>query len=195
MAIEVHPATEFDDVAAVIGPKSPTANVCWCLSYRRLTVANNDLRGSARGAYVQELCQQRPGPGVLAYDGDTPVGWAAIAPRSHTTFARSRQIPHVDDVPAWSLWCIRVRPGHRKAGISHHLIAGAVEFARANGAPVVEAYPLDNQGAKVDQTTAYSGLRRNFERAGFVYVTDTASRPAGFQRVLMRFDLRAASGG
>ena len=34
MAIEVRPATVFEDVAAVIGPKKPTSNVCFCLSYR-----------------------------------------------------------------------------------------------------------------------------------------------------------------
>jgi len=39
-----------------------------------------------------------------------------------------------NDLPVWSLWCIRVRPGHRKQGISHTLIAGAVEFAREHGA-------------------------------------------------------------
>ena len=34
MAIEVRPAIEFDDVAAVLGPKRPDASVCWCLIYR-----------------------------------------------------------------------------------------------------------------------------------------------------------------
>ena len=34
MAIEVRPADVFEDVAAVLGPKRPDANVCWCLSYR-----------------------------------------------------------------------------------------------------------------------------------------------------------------
>ncbi|WP_408648193.1 GNAT family N-acetyltransferase [Streptomyces gossypiisoli] len=122
--------------------------------------------------------------------GDEPVGWAAVAPRSDTSFARNRKIPHVDDLPVWSLWCIRVRPGHRKQGITHALIAGAVEFARAHGAPAIEAYPLDNGDAKVDLTMAYAGLRRNFERAGFVHAADTTSVLAGHPRILMRLDLR-----
>lgn len=180
----------FADVRAVVGPKSPGANVCWCLSYRLPSKLNNALRGPERGEYVAGLCRAELAPGVVAYDGDEPVGWAAVAPRSETTFARNRKIPHVDDLPVWSLWCIRVRPGHRKQGISHALIAGAVDFARAHGAPAVEAYPLDSGDAKVDLTMAYAGIRKNFERAGFTHAADTTSVLAGHPRVLMRLELR-----
>jgi GNAT superfamily N-acetyltransferase len=190
MTIEIRPASVFEDVAVVLGPKSPQATVCWCLSHRIPSKLNNELRGEARGEYVAGLCKAVPAPGVLAYDGDEPVGWAAVAPRAQTTYARNRKIPHVDDLPVWSLWCLRVRPGHRGQGISHSLIAGAVEFARSNGAPAVEAYPLDNGAAQVDLTMAYAGLRKNFERAGFVYTADTTSVLAGHPRVLMRRDLR-----
>ncbi|MFJ3964967.1 GNAT family N-acetyltransferase [Streptomyces sp. NPDC090036] len=190
MVISVRPAAEFEDVRVMLGPKSPGANVCWCLSYRIPSKLNNELRGPARGEYVAELCRSDPPPGVVAYDGVEPVGWAAVAPRADTSFATSRRIPHVDDLPVWSLWCVRVRPGHRKKGISHALIAGAVAFARAQGAPVIEAYPLDNGDAKVDLTMAYAGIRKNFERAGFVHAADTTSVLAGHPRILMRLDLR-----
>ncbi|GGR56431.1 GNAT family N-acetyltransferase [Streptomyces roseolus] len=190
MTIDVRPASVYEDVRAVIGPKSPTASVCFCLSHRIPSRLNNELRGPARGEYVAGLCAGEPPPGVLAYDDGEPAGWAAVAPRSETTFARNRKIPHVDDLPVWSLWCVRVRPGHREKGVSHALIAGAVEFARAHGAPAVEAYPLDNGDARVDMTMAYAGLRKNFERAGFVRAADTTSVLAGHPRILMRLDLR-----
>ncbi|MFE4666848.1 GNAT family N-acetyltransferase [Streptomyces sp. NPDC056716] len=186
----VRPATAFEDVRTLVGPKSPTATVCWCLSYRIPSKLNQQLRGPARGEYVADLCRQDPPPGVLAYDGDEPVGWAAVAPRTATAFARNRKIPHVDDLPVWSLWCLRVRPGHRKQGVSHHLITGAIAFARERGAPAIEAYPLDNGDARVDLTMAYPGLRKNFERAGFVHAADTTSVLSGHRRVLMRLDLR-----
>lgn len=188
MSIEVRPATAFEDVKALVGPKRADASVCWCLSYRIPSTVNNAMRGQERGEFVARLLEEGP-LGVLAYDGDVPVGWAAIAPRSATTFARNRKIPHVDDLPVWSLWCIRVRPGHRGQGISHHLIEGAVAFAREQGAPAVEAYPLDNGDAKVDQTMAYAGLRANFEAAGFRHAADTTSVLSGHPRVLMRFAL------
>ena len=191
MAIEVRPATKFVDVRAVVGPKRPDASVCWCLSYRLTSSKENiALKGPERGDRVKQLVRQNPPPGVLAYDGDEVVGWAGVHPRADTSFATNRKIPHVDDVDVWSVWCIRVRPGHRGEGISHHLLAGAVQFARDHGAPAIEGYPVDNRGAKVDLTMAYVGTRALFERAGFAKAADTMSVLNGFPRVVMRLDLR-----
>ncbi|MFC9558762.1 GNAT family N-acetyltransferase [Agromyces sp. NPDC056965] len=191
MPIEVRPATVFDDVAAVVGPKNPASNVCFCLSYRLLSSKENvALRGPERAERVRELCELDPPPGVLAYDGDEVVGWAAVHPRADTSFAKNRKIPHIDELDVWSVWCIRVRPGHRRSGISHHLLAGAVDFAREHGAPAIEGYPVDNRGEKVDLTMAYVGTRTLFERAGFTKAADTESVVGGFPRVLMRLDLR-----
>ncbi len=173
----------------MLGPKRPDANVCWCLSYRIPSKENRDLVGPARGKRVEQLLGDGP-IGVLAYDGDDVVGWAAVAPRAETTFARNRKIPMVDDLAVWSVWCIRVRPGHRRAGISHHLLEGAVAFARECGAPAIAGYPVDNKREKVDLTMAYVGTRRLFEQAGFTKVADTDSTLDGFPRVLMRLDLR-----
>jgi GNAT superfamily N-acetyltransferase len=189
VAIETRPATDFDDVATMLGPKRPDANVCWCLSYRIPSKENQALVGPARRERVRQLLDDGP-VGVLAYDGDEVVGWGAVAPRADTTFARNRKIPHVDDLPVWAVWCIRVRPGHRKQGIAHHLLEGAVEFARGRGAPAIEGYPVDNRGEKVDLTMAYVGTRSLFERAGFQKVAETDSVLDGFPRVLMRRRLR-----
>lgn len=189
MAIEVRPATEFADVRTMVGPKRPDANVCWCLSYRLPGSENLSLTGTARGARVRNLMKDGP-PGVLAYEGDEVVGWAAVHRRADTAFATNRKIPHVDDLDVWSVWCIRVRPGHRGRGISHALLAGAVEYARSCGAPAVEGYPVDNKGEKVDLTMAYVGTRSLFRKAGFRKAADTESVLNGFPRVLMRLDLR-----
>jgi GNAT superfamily N-acetyltransferase len=189
MAIEVRPADVFDDVRTMVGPKRADANVCWCLSYRIPSKENVSLRGPARSEKVRALIEQGP-IGVLAYDGDDVVGWAAVARRADTSFARSRKIPRIDELDVWSVWCIRVRPGHRGRGISHSLLAGAVEFARSQGAPAIEGYPVDNHGLKVDLTMAYVGTRALFEKAGFRKVADTSSVLDGFARVLMRLDLR-----
>lgn len=191
MVIEVRPAAAFEDVRALVGPKRPDANVCWCLSYRIPSKQNLALRGTERGDLVKQLLAQDPPPGVLAYDGGEPVGWAAVHPRADTSFAGNRKIPHVDDLDVWSVWCIRVRPGHRGKGISHQLLKGAVDMARSYGAPAIEGYPVDNQGQKVDLTMAYAGTRKLFEDAGFAKATDTESILNGFPRVLMRLDLQS----
>lgn len=192
MSIVVRPATaaRFGDVATMLGPKNPDSSVCWCLSHRLDWRTNRALAGPARGEYVRKLCGRKVAPGVLAYSGDEVAGWAATAPRSGLPFERSAKIPHVDDLPVWSIWCIRVRPGYRGQGISRVLLDGAVAYARSHGAPAVEGYPVDNQGQKVDLTMAYVGTRKLFEGAGFTKAADTTSVSGGFPRVLMRLDLR-----
>lgn len=192
VSIVVLPATKarFGDVATMLGPKNPDSSVCWCLSHRLDWKTNRGLVGRARGEYVRELCSRMVAPGVLAYSGAEVAGWAAVAPRSELPFARSAKIPHADDLPVWSVWCIRVRPGYRGRGISHALLDGAVAYARSQDAPAVEGYPVDNQGEKVDLTMAYVGTRKLFEDAGFAKAADTTSVSGGFPRVLMRLDLR-----
>ncbi len=189
--IVVKPATlaRFDDLRTMVGPKRDDANVCWCLSHRLPAKQNRELLGSARGEYVRSLTRKNIKPGVLGYDGDEVVGWAAVAPRAELPFARSTKIPHADDLPVWSVWCLRVRPGHRRRGISHALLRGAVDYARSQGAPAVEGYPVDNQGQKVDLTMAYVGTRALFEAAGFTLAARTDATSGGFPRVLMRLDL------
>jgi GNAT superfamily N-acetyltransferase len=192
VSIEVVPATAalFDDLAMMLGPRNPDSSVCWCLSHRVDSKTNRELIGRARGEYVRKLTRRAVALGVLAYHDAEVVGWAAVAPRSELPFARSTKIPHVDDLPVWSVWCIRVRPGHRGKGISHHLLAGAVAYARSKGAPAVEGYPVDNRGDKVDLTMAYVGTRKLFEDAGFTKAADTRAISGGFPRVVMRLELR-----
>jgi GNAT superfamily N-acetyltransferase len=191
VSIEVAPATmtRFDDVATMLGPRNPDSSVCWCLSHRLDSKTNRELVGRARADYVRKLCSRKVAPGVLAYEDEKVVGWAAVAPRSELPFARSTKIPHVDDVPVWSVWCIRVRPGHRGRGVSYALLDGAVAYARSQGAPAIEGYPVDNNGKKVDPTMAYVGTRKLFERAGFTKAADTDSVSGGFPRVVMRLYL------
>jgi GNAT superfamily N-acetyltransferase len=175
----------------MFAPKKPESSVCWCLSWRLSSKENRELAGSARADKVRELCSRELAPGVLAYRDGEVAGWAGIAPRSELhPFANSRKIPQLDDLPVWSLWCIRVRPGFRKQGVTPALIDGAIAYARASGAPVVESYPVDNRNERVDLTMAFVGTRTMFERAGFVKAADTTSVVSGFPRILMRLDLR-----
>ncbi len=190
MTIEVRPATRFADVATMLGPKkNPDASVCWCLSHRVDSRTNKSLVGRERADYVRRLCRRKVAPGVLAYEGGQVAGWAGIAPRAELPVSRSTKIEAVDDLPVWSIFCVRVRPGFRGRGVSLELVHGAVELARSQGAPAVEAIPVDNGGRKVDLTMAFVGTRGLFERAGFTKVADTESVTDGFPRVVMRLPL------
>lgn len=190
MTFDIRPATEFADVATLLSPKDRTKQSCWCLAYRLPWSERRAMSGLEQAAFVEGLCARRPAPGLVAYDEDEPVGWAGVAPRSELhAFTHGRVIPRVDDLPVWSVWCFKVRGGHRKQGIAHALLAGAVAFARENGAPALEGYPLDTGDERADAISAFVGTRRMFESAGFVKAADTDSTRGEFPRVLMRLDL------
>jgi hypothetical protein len=115
------------------------------------------------------------------------VGWAGVSVRTRTPrLLNSHTIPAVDDLPVWSIGCLRVRVGYRRRGITAALLDGVVVAALAAGAPGVEAYPIDPEGRRVDGGFAFVGIASTFDRAGFVRVTETGARSAGLPRLLVR---------
>jgi GNAT superfamily N-acetyltransferase len=114
------------------------------------------------------------------------VGWCNIGDRADIPLlARSRLIRRVDAVPVWTIVCVVVRSGHRRRGVTAHLIEGAVHYAASRGAPAVEAYPVDPQG-RMDTTMAFVGTRSMFERAGFEMIGTTDAVASKMPRLIMR---------
>jgi GNAT superfamily N-acetyltransferase len=125
--IDVLPATgRFDDVSAVLRPRSNPDKACWCLTYRLSPAElNTDIPGS-RPAAMRELCSRDPGPGLVAYLDGTPVGWCGVGPRSEFhRLTRSRTIQQLDDLPVCSVVCLVVAPGHRGKGIAASMLERA----------------------------------------------------------------------
>jgi len=87
--------------------------------------------------------------GVLANDGEVPVGWCSIASReTYAKLERSRGMPRetAPETPNWTVLCFFVPRSHRGKGVSHSLLRGAVADAHAAGARVVEGYPSGSAG-------------------------------------------------
>jgi GNAT superfamily N-acetyltransferase len=148
---------------------------CWCL-YPRLTescfktMAGEGSMSDRRRAAMAALASGARSPGLLAFAGDEPAGWVAIAPRSeYARIVASRATPPVDDLPVWVIPCITVRKSMRGRGIALALIEAAVGFAREQGARAVEAYPRAGE-ARVSDASAYFGTEPMFRRAGFEVV-------------------------
>jgi len=187
---ETHPVTpdRFDDLADVINRnRRPTH--CWCLSHRLAAAEITELGGSGpdqRERAMRALCEREHPPGVVTYRDGTPVGWCNIGPRSEITrLHRSTLMLPTDDLPVWSIVCVVVRSGHRRQGVSQHLIEGAVAYAAAHGAPAVESHPVDPQG-RMDLTMAFVGTRAMFERSGFEVVGTTEATAGKMPRLTMR---------
>lgn len=187
---QTHPVTpdRFDDFADVINPNRRESH-CWCLSHRLRTQDIDELGEGSREQAMRRLCEGEHPPGVVTYLHDVPVGWCNIGPRAEIPrLSRSRLIRPVDDVAVWSIVCVVVRGGHRKKGVTGELIQGAVAYAAANGAPAVEAYPVDPPG-RMDTTMAFVGTRSMFERVGFEVIGTTDARASKLPRLVMRRDL------
>lgn len=119
-----------------------------------------------RNAMTKLACRRRA-PGLLAYEGNEPVGWVAVAPRSELARVdRSRATPRVDDEDVWVIPCVTVNKTDRGRGIALALIRAAVAYAFEKAAPAVEAYPRAGT-ARTKDDNAYIGTELLFRRAGF----------------------------
>lgn len=118
-------------------------------------------------------------PGVLAYLGDDPVGWCAVAPREeYVRLERARVLKRIDAEPVWSIVCVFVAPDHRRRGVSVALIDGAARFAAEHGATTVEGYPVEPKGGEMPAVFAWTGTAAAFRSAGFREAArGSASRP------------------
>ncbi|HET7677717.1 MAG TPA: GNAT family N-acetyltransferase [Candidatus Limnocylindrales bacterium] len=164
---------------------------CLCQYWRHSAGGYSRASEGERWAALRAQVEDEPAPGIIAEADGRMVGWCGLWPRHRLErLVRSRTIPAVDELPVWSIVCFAVRVGYRRRGVARALLAGAVEYARAAGAPALEAYPVDSGGRRLDVAFAYVGLVGMFEAAGFRRVAETDARSAGRPRILMRLDLR-----
>lgn len=186
--IEVVPATaeRWTDVQRIFEGDGPRG--CWCQYWRRSSGAYaSGGPGSGEANLAVQVREGKTAPGVVAYLDGEPAGWCGLGPRtSMERLVRSRTIPAVDDSPVWSIVCFKVRVGFRRRGVARALLDGAVAYARSNGAPAVEGYPIDPEGRRLDVAFSYVGFTSMFEAAGFHRVAETGARSAGRPRILMR---------
>ena len=86
----------------------------------------------------------------------------------------------------WSLVCFWLPPRRRRRGQGSRLLDGAIEYARANGARVLEAYPVDTAGGRAPSAEVYTGTVEMFRRSGFTLAGHHLS-----ERVVARLELKA----
>jgi GNAT superfamily N-acetyltransferase len=128
-----------------------------------------------------------PAPGLLGYRDGRAVGWVSVAPREdYERLTNSRVRPKIDDTPVWSIVCFVVSKAARGQGLTHQLLDAAAAYARAHGAPALEAYPVDAGGRRIPAALGYTGLLSTFEEAGFEVVHRIDSPAATVQRVIVR---------
>ena len=172
-ALVIRPATaaRWRDVEAIFTARGcSVAKGCWCMFYRRTgepARPKGMTKSEANRADLKALVESRNPPGLIAYEGKQPVGWVSLAPRGEfEKLKRSPVMKAVDDKPVWSIICFVVPSIHRRRGIAHALLRGAIAYARKRGAKLVEAYPVDKRGRCSDDSLWF-GTKSMYDRAGF----------------------------
>src|SRR5918995_3902253 len=106
-------------------------------------------------------------PGLIGYEDGVPVAWVSLAPREdYPKLRRSPIMKPVDDRPVWSIVCFFVDRSSRGKGSARRMLRAAVDHARAHGARLVEAYPVDAQEQK-HPDEMFFGAKSMYDRAGF----------------------------
>ena len=169
-ALTVFPLTpeRWSDLETLFGTRGACGG-CWCMFWR---LKNKDFKlmaGEPAKSALQGLVDSGLVPGLIAYEHENPVGWISFGPREDfVRLENSRVLARVDDQPVWSIVCFFIHRKERRKGISTALIKAALAYARANGAKIVEAYPVVPNRPDYPDVYAYTGLYSTFTKLGFV---------------------------
>ena len=140
---------------------------CWCMAWRLTSKEFKERQGEPNRCAMKRIVATKTPPGLLAYAGQEPVGWVAVAARE--TFVRlagSRVLAPVDDQAVWSIMCFFVRKDCRKQGLSTELLNAAAKFAKKNKAKILEGYPQELK-KYLPAPFVWTGLASAFRKAGF----------------------------
>jgi len=157
--------------------------------YRRsgaVSVAPGLTRAETNRRDMKKLARGDPPPGLIAYRGETPVGWVSLGPREDfARLERSSVMKPVDSAKVWSIICFVVPSQYRKQGVARALLAAAIAFAKKRRVRMLEAYPVDGAGESRDDALWF-GTRSMYDAAGFVEVARRKPRRPVMRLALLR---------
>ncbi|MCH7859466.1 MAG: hypothetical protein IID14_07170 [Candidatus Marinimicrobia bacterium] len=100
-ALAFHPVTpdRWQDFEQLFGDRGACGG-CWCMWLRLKRSEYDAQKGAGNRRAMQAIVDSGEIPGLLAYDGDQPVGWCAVGLREvYPLLQRSRTLKPVDDQP------------------------------------------------------------------------------------------------
>jgi GNAT superfamily N-acetyltransferase len=191
IALQFAPVTadRWPDFEKLFGPNGACCG-CWCVALRLPYADRANMSAGDRRDYMRARIEAGPPPGILGYSEGEPIAWVQVGPRadvpqfnSPRTVSRPLEESETQDVGIWAVSCFFLSSRWRGRGLSHRMLAAAIDHARAGSARCLDACPIDH--AKQPKSVAlYIGATAIFDAAGFKVV---ARRKDG--RPLMRLDL------
>jgi GNAT superfamily N-acetyltransferase len=179
-ALEFHPVTpaRLSDLAR-FSERHGKFRYCSCMRWRMRSTEFQHSTKESRVAALEDSVRGAVPVGILGYLDGEPVGWCSVAPReTYGALERFRALPRIDDKPVWSVVCFFVDRQVRRQRVTLGLLRAAVEYARSQGAWIIEGYPVE-PGPRL---YTYMGSPTTFRKAGFLDVT-----PYGWERQVMRY--------
>ena len=145
---------------------------CWCMLWRTMASkprGDASAKKAARKAALRKQVENGVAIGLLAYVNDKPVAWCSVGPRP--SFRRLVENEESSE-NVWSIVCFFVSRKHRHRGLPAELIEAAALYAKANGADLIEAYPVE----KTSPSYRFMGVIEQFEGCGFSMVGKVGTR-------------------
>ena len=178
MTLDVHPLTpaRWPDLERLFGPRGADGG-CWCMWLRVTQREFEANAGEGNRRALKAIVDGGRVPGLIAYGDGEPAGWVSVAPRPQ--FGRVERSPvtkPVDERPAWAIVCFFIAPLHRGTGVARALLAAAEQYAEAQGAELLEGYPVDTAERPIATVEAWHGTTSMFESAGFAVVVRRRER-------------------
>jgi GNAT superfamily N-acetyltransferase len=166
---------------------TPSSDHCRCMWFLKSVKAFHADGGLGNWRDLVGLAKSSELPlGLLAYNGDTPVGWCATGPRSR--YIRATATPTYrgrdpdEDKAVWLVPCFFIHPAARGQGLTTKLLEAAVELARIRGASAIEAFPYTSAKRRGGDTQV--GFASVFAALGFQTIRNPSPT-----RSLMRLNL------
>jgi GNAT superfamily N-acetyltransferase len=157
---EVTSATFSDMEKLFESPGGP--KYCWCMVWRATPEEATHTDGLNRKAAFAGRVSAGMTVGILGYLNGEAVAWCSIAPRE--TYNHLGGMDYGSGETVWALACFYLPGNRRRQGIMRQLIAAATDFARVQGATILEAYPVE----KDSPSYRFMGFIEAFQSAGFI---------------------------
>jgi GNAT superfamily N-acetyltransferase len=168
LSVEPLTAERWPDLLELAGNRGMFAG-CWCMWFRQRNADWWAAGNAGNREAFQGIVDAERVPGLLAYTAGSAVGWVSVAPRDeYERISGNREAAQFggEKQSVWAVVCFYIDRPHRGQGVATALLDAAIDSARREGATVLEAYPVEPE-ERMDNGSAFTGLRTMFERAGF----------------------------